>query len=594
MKFLSTLVANILGTFIALAILLFIGFLFVIAIAASGDPAPAVRSGTVLVVDLEGSVPERVSSDPLAQFISGEAAYGLGDLTRAIEDAAGDDRIAGLWIKPGMVTSSWATLERIRRSLDAFKASGKPVYGSSRSFYARENEYYLLSASDRIFLDPEAVFEYNGFNLQVTFYRDLLERWNVEPMIIRSGTFKGAVEPFLRDDLSPENELQLQTLVDGIEAVFLDGVSAGRGMPVKDLTAIMDNDIVFGADQALAFGLVDTLAYEADVRAAFNRSLGNEADERLPVITIRNYVRAAGAGAAASGSVAVVHVTGNMVAEPPGDTIPIGRGQVASAGAVVDALRSAARSSTTRAIVVRINSPGGLAPAADAMLAALDEVDADIPIIVSMGDVAASGGYWLATGGDMIMAEASTITGSIGVFMMLFNLDPFLSEKIGIHTDGVTSAPNADMITGVTSLSDAQRAALQSFADDTYARFLGRVAESRGMSVTEVNALAQGRVWLGRDALENGLVDALGGLEEAIDEAASRAGIGPGDVTIAHYPKPQSFTEKIMASMGGVMERGARVRDLPEPFASQLRVLQLFGNAPRVPQAVMPFTLDIR
>lgn len=594
MKFLSTLVANILGTFIAIGILVFIGFLFVIALAVSGDSAPSVRSGSVLVVDLEGSVPERVSGDPISQLLSGEAAYGLDDLTHAIEEAATDNRIAGLWIKPGMVTSSWATLERIRRSLDAFKASGKPVYGSSRSYYARENEYYLLSAADRIFLDPEAVFEYNGFDMQVTFYRDLLERWNVEPIIIRSGTFKGAVEPFLRDDLSDENELQLQVLVDGIEAVFLDGVSAGRDMPVKDLTAIMDNDIVFGADKALAAGLVDTLAYEADVRAAFNRALGNDLEERLPVVSIRNYARATGPSASATGSVAVVHVTGNMIAEPPESTIPIGQGQVASAGAVVDAIRSATRSSSTRAIVVRIDSPGGLAPAADAMLAALDEIDPDIPVIISMGDMAASGGYWLATGGDMIMAEASTITGSIGVFMMLFNLDPFLSEKIGIHTDGVTSAPYADMITGVNSLSDAERAALQAYADDTYARFLGRVATSRDMTVSAVDAIAQGRVWLGRDAVENGLVDALGGLEEAIDEAASRAGIGPDELTVAHYPKPKTFAEELFASMGSVMERGVKASDVPEPFASQLRVLELFGNAPRVPQAVMPFTFELK
>lgn len=594
MKFLSTLVANILGTFIAIGILVFIGFLFVIALAASGDSAPSVRSGSVLVVDLEGSVPERVSGDPISQLLSGEAAYGLDDLTHAIEEAATDNRIAGLWIKPGMVTSSWATLERIRRSLDAFKASGKPVYGSSRSYYARENEYYLLSAADRIFLDPEAVFEYNGFDMQVTFYRDLLERWNVEPIIIRSGTFKGAVEPFLRDDLSDENELQLQVLVDGIEAVFLDGVSAGRDMPVKDLTAIMDNDIVFGADKALAAGLVDTLAYEADVRAAFNRALGNDLEERLPVVSIQNYVRATGPSASATGSVAVVHVTGNMIAEPPENTIPIGQGQVASAGAVVDAIRSATRSSSTRAIVVRIDSPGGLAPAADAMLAALDEIDADIPVIISMGDMAASGGYWLATGGDMIMAEASTITGSIGVFMMLFNLDPFLSEKIGIHTDGVTSAPYADMITGVNSLSDAERAALQAYADDTYARFLSRVATSRDMTVSAVDAIAQGRIWLGRDAVENGLVDALGGLEEAIDEAASRAGIGPDELTVAHYPKPKTFAEELFASMGSVMERGVKASDVPEPFASQLRVLELFGNAPRVPQAVMPFTFELK
>lgn len=594
MKFLSTLVANILGTFIAIGILVFIGFLFVIALAASGDSAPSVRSGSVLVVDLEGSVPERVSGDPISQLLSGEAAYGLDDLTHAIEEAATDNRIAGLWIKPGMVTSSWATLERIRRSLDAFKASGKPVYGSSRSYYARENEYYLLSAADRIFLDPEAVFEYNGFDMQVTFYRDLLERWNVEPIIIRSGTFKGAVEPFLRDDLSDENELQLQVLVDGIEAVFLDGVSAGRDMPVKDLTAIMDNDIVFGADKALAAGLVDTLAYEADVRAAFNRTLGNDLEERLPVVSIQNYARATGPSASATGSVAVVHVTGNMIAEPPENTIPIGQGQVASAGAVVDAIRSATRSSSTRAIVVRIDSPGGLAPAADAMLAALDEIDADIPVIISMGDMAASGGYWLATGGDMIMAEASTITGSIGVFMMLFNLDPFLSEKIGIHTDGVTSAPYADMITGVNSLSDAERAALQAYADDTYARFLSRVATSRDMTVSAVDAIAQGRIWLGRDAVENGLVDALGGLEEAIDEAASRAGIGPDELTVAHYPKPKTFAEELFASMGSVMERGVKASDVPEPFASQLRVLELFGNAPRVPQAVMPFTFELK
>jgi len=591
MKFLSTLVANILGTFIAIGLLFFVGFLFVMAFVAAADTTPSVRSGSVLVLDLSGTLPDRVSGDPTTQLFGGEASYGLADLVDGIERAGDDQRIDGLWIRPSLMTASWPALEEVKRAIETFKASGKPVYASSDAFYVRENEYFLMAQADRVFLDPESIFEYNGFSLQTMFYADLMDRVGIEPVVIRSGTYKSAIEPYVRTSLSPENREQLQALVDGIENVFTQGVAVGRGIDPTTLSAMMDSDAMFSADKAVAAGLADTLAYDADVREAFQRALGGDIDDRLPTVSISSYARATPALGLSKAPIAVVHVNGMMVAGQNEQLSPFGGGSMAASGTIVRAIRDAARSSSTKAIVVRIDSPGGFAPAADAMRAALDELDADIPVIVSMGNVAASGGYWLATGGDYVVAEASTITGSIGVFTLTFDAETLLNETLGIDTDGVTTGPYADMMSGYRAPSDAELALLQNQADATYARFLEVVAAARDMTVEAVDEVAQGRVWIGTDALRVGLVDELGGLDRAIEIAAERAEIGDDELRVAHYPAPQTFVERITRSMGSVMSPSVK---LPEPLARRMAHLETLGSLNGMPQALLPFSLDWR
>lgn len=590
MKFLSTLVANILGTFIAIGLLLFVGFLLVIALVAASDTTPSVRSGSVLVLDLEGTVPERVSGDPTNQLFGGESPYGLADLIDGIERAGEDRRIEGLWIRPGMVTIPWSSMEAIKRAIETFKASGKPVYASSDAYYVRENEYFLMSAADRVFLDPESIFEYNGFALETMFYADLMDRVGIEPVVIRSGTYKSAIEPFTRTDLSDANREQLQALVDGIEAVFLQGVAVGRGIQPDQLRSLMDEEAMITAQRALSAGLVDTLAHDNDVRVAFLRAMGRDLDERLPTVSIASFARAGAAGIG-SAPVAVVHVDGMMVAGDGDVVSPLGGGDVAASGRIIRAIRDAARASSTKAVVLRIDSPGGFAPAADAMRAAVDELDPSIPVIVSMGSMAASGGYWLAAAGDYIVAESTTITGSIGVFTMTFDVERLLNETLGIDTDNVTSGPYGDMMSGYRAPSPAELRLLQDQADGTYERFLQVVATARGMTVGAVDSVAQGRVWLGQDALEMGLVDEIGGLDRAIRIAAERAGLEENDVRTAHFPAPETFVERFTRSMGAVV--APRVA-LPEPLARRVAQLETLSGMSGRPQALLPFSVTWR
>jgi protease-4 len=594
MKFLSTLVANVLGTFIAIGIFVFVAFLFMIALVASTDSTPAVRSGTVLVLDVEGSVAERVSGDPTAQLFMGEAAYGMQDLIDGIERAAEDDRIAGLWIRPGMLTMDWSKLEATKRAIETFKASGKPVMASSSDYYVAEDAYYLMSTADRIFLDPQAMFEYNGFATQVFYLADLFERLEINPVVVRSGTYKAAVEPFLRTDLSPENREQMQAMVDAIQETFVQGVAVGRGMAPDVLDRMLVEDAMMSASDAFAAGLVDTLAYESDVRMAFQAALNADSTERLPTVSISRYARTLPAGLSTSGDIAVVHVSGTMVPGDASDTSPFGGGSLAAAGTVIDAVNDASRSSRTKAIVLRIDSPGGFAPAADAMLNAVRTLDSDVPVIVSMGNMAASGGYWLATGGDHIVAEATTITGSIGVFSMAFDLGDFLGETLGVDVDVVRTSPYADMLSGMREPTAAEIAILQRQADSTYDAFLALVAEARGMTIEEAHAVAQGRVWMGKDALEVGLVDELGGLDRAIAVAADRAGLDQETATVAHYPAPLSFFEQLSRSMGTTVRAVlSPTVELPEPLDSRLRDVRALSGLQGQTQALLPFRWSV-
>ena len=313
MKFLKVLTASTLGALLAFGVIAFFGFLFLIALAATGDSQPPVRPGSVLVMDLSGAIPEQVSGDPLTQMLLDEAAYDVHDLQRALEEAATDDRIDALWIRPFNVTESWATLEAIRRSIDTFKESGKPVVASGRNFYAGEAEYFLASAADSIYMDPESIFEFNGFAMTSMFYKGLFDKLGVEPIIIRAGDYKGAVEPYTRESLSPENREQLQAYVDDVESLFVNAIADARGMTPEYVESMMDNDVLFSAVDASENGLIDGLLFNDQVRERIGTSIGLEEDDDLTTVTLSNYA-AQVRGSSSSNRIAVVHVTGTMMA----------------------------------------------------------------------------------------------------------------------------------------------------------------------------------------------------------------------------------------------------------------------------------------
>lgn len=595
MRFFSTLIASTLGTLIALGLMLFIGFLFILALAASSSDQPMVRTGSVLVVDLSGPVPEQVSDDPFAQAFGGEAPYDLYDVTRALQRAAVDDRIEAAWLQIHGVMAPWASLQEVREALLAFKESGKPIYATGGDYAIDEADYFLASVADSVFAEPEAFFEFNGFFLEVTFFQEMLNKLDIEPQIVRAGTFKSAVEPFIRSDLSPENETQLQALLDTQNEVFLQAIADSRGWPVENVRTMIETEGILTADEARKAGLLDDLLFTDQVESLFKTRLGLDADDDLRQIKLDSYVKVsdddAGVETGNEGEIAVVYAVGTIM---PGKSSGI---DVVGSETFNKAMQKAREDDDVNAVVLRINSPGGSASASDAMWREIQLTSDEKPVIVSMGDLAASGGYWIATAGDYIVADALTLTGSIGVFSLFFDISDFLDNKLGITLDGVRTSPYADMFSGTRPLSDAERAALQRSTDDTYQRFLEKVAASRGLEVAQVDSVGQGRVWMGQQALEIGLVDQLGDLDDAIALAADRADLEPGTYRTRLMPEPRTFMDELNEAFGVRMAKiwqGVTASPAERALARQVRLLEHLIDTQGTTQARLPLEITIR
>ncbi|HMB91545.1 MAG TPA: signal peptide peptidase SppA [Rhodothermales bacterium] len=595
MRFFSTLVASTLGTLVALGLMFFIAFLFILALAASSSEQPMVRTGSVLVVDLSGPIPEQVSGDPFAQAFGGEAPYDLYDVTRALQRAAVDDRVEAAWLQIHGVMAPWASLQEVREALLAFKETGKPIYATSGDYAMDEADYFLASVADSVFAEPEGFFEFNGFFLEVTFFQEMLEKLDIEPQIVRAGTFKSAVEPFIRNNLSPENEMQLQALLDTQNEVFLQAIADSRNWDIDRARTLIETEGILTADEALEAGLLDDLLFTDQIESLFKTRLGLDADDDLRQISIDSYVNVsdedAGVATGDDGEIAVVYAVGTIM---PGKSSGI---DVVGSETFNKAMRKAREDEDVSAVVLRVNSPGGSASASDAMWREIKLTSDEKPVIVSMGDLAASGGYWIATAGDYIIADALTLTGSIGVFSLFFDISDFLDNKLGITLDGVQTNPYADMFSGTRPLSPAERAVLQRSTDDTYQRFLEKVAASRGLDVAQVDSVGQGRIWTGQQALEIGLVDQLGDLDDAIALAAERADLEPGTYRTRLMPAPRTFMDELNEAFGVRMAklwRGIHSSSAERALARQVRLLEHLIDTQGTTQARLPLEIKIR
>ncbi len=595
MRFFSTLIASVLGTLIALFLVCFIGFLFILALAASSSTTPVVRSGSVLVVDLSGPIPEQVSEDPFQQAFGGEAPFDLYHLKRALEKAAVDDRIEAVWLQARGVAVPMATLEEIREALLAFKESGKPLYASSGEYFMAEDDYFLASVADSVFAEPEAFFEFNGFYLEVMFFKELLDKLDVEAQVVRAGKFKSAVEPFFRDDLSPENETQLAALLASQNDVFLEGVAQSRGWPVADVQNQIEERAFITAAEAVEAGLLDGLRFDDEVERLFKDRLGVDEDDDLRTIRVKSYAKVpdaeAGLTTGNEGEIAVIYAVGTILPGKSSGTDILGSETLG------EALQEVRENDRVKAVVLRINSPGGSASASDAMWRQIKLTADEKPVIVSMGDVAASGGYWIATAGDTIVADASTITGSIGVFALFFDVGNFLSGKIGITTDGVRTGPYADMFSGVRPFSENESALMQRSIDATYRQFLEKVAANRSLDVAQVDSLGQGRIWTGEQALEIGLVDVLGDLNDAVALAAERAGLEAGTYRTRRLPRPRTFLDELNEAFGvRLAQTWQRLHTTPAERAllRQVRLLEGLVEMQGTVQARLPMEITLR
>ncbi|MEF8815416.1 MAG: signal peptide peptidase SppA [Salinibacter sp.] len=583
------------GTLIALGLIVFFFVFFFFAISLSADQTPSVQPGSVLTVPLSGDIPERVTDDPFQKAFGGGPKYDLRALQTSLRKASSDSRIEAVWLRTKGVSADWATLEEVRQAVVQARESGVPILASSDEFGMSEKDYFVASAADSVFTAPQSSFEYNGFGTTVTFFDGALQRLDVEPQLIRAGEYKSAGEPFVRSDLSEPNREQLTALLETVNDQFMTALSEARDISPEALNRLAQDEALLTSSAALDANLVDGLRYEDEVRDRLRSIVDGSVGSDLATVSVDGYQRVpaeeAGQSYTGSGQVDIVYAEGSIVTGDPSQS-PIGGAQTLGSTTLTEALKTARTSSQTQAVVLRVNSPGGSAAASEAMWRAVKRTANEKPVIVSMGDVAASGGYYIAAGADSIMAAPTTTTGSIGVFGLLVNAEGFFEDQLGVTFDGVRTSPYADLFSSTKPLSPDERRLIGGSIDQTYDTFLQRVADARGMSVEAVDEVAQGRVWSGRDAQEVGLVDTTGTLADAVAAAGDAADLGEGPYRTRALPQPKTLVERFseqFAAQTRQMWRSATTNALERKFWRQKQMLDRVVGTHGSVQARLPF-----
>jgi len=545
MKFLR----NFLAAFTALIAFFGIGFLmfFGIVAALSASDNTIINENSILHLKLNKSIIEiEGEDDPFAGlpiFGEGNNNIGVVQLKNAIANAATDNNIKGIYLDVPYLMAGFGNVEEIRNALLTFKESGKFIVAYA-DFYT-EGAYYLASVADKIFLNPEGDLEFNGLSINTTFFKGTFEKLGIEPQIFRVGDFKSAVEPFIRENMSDANRLQLTSVLESLNGNLLQNVAESRGIDLNELSDISREMKIRKAQDAVSTGLIDGALYYDEVLNDLMNRVEVDKEKDLEFVSYDDYKKSGSNFKSSGNEVAVIVATGDIVRGEGRQGESIGGKKFANG------IRKARLNDKVKAIVLRINSPGGDFVASDMMWREIALASDVKPVIASMSDYAASGGYYMAMACDTIVAQPTTITGSIGIFGMLFNAEGFLKEKLGVTHDVVRTGDYSDILTVTRPLSDGEKAIIQQGTNDGYETFTTKAAEGRGMAKEDLLKIASGRVWTGQQALDNGLVDMLGGLDDAIAIAVDKANIAD-DYKLRYYPKYESFIERILNGGGNV------------------------------------------
>jgi protease-4 len=562
-------------------ILFAILFFAFIARIAEENPT-VVGDNSVLHLKLNAPITELEIDDPVAELLpSGQPNIGLIQLKQAIANAKTDSKIKGIYLNSGMLMTGITTAEEIRQSIIDFRESGKWVIAYAD--YYTEGGYYLATAADKVYMNPEGQVEFNGLATEVMFFKKMFDKLSIKPEVFRVGDFKSAVEPFLREDLSAENKLQLNSMLNSIYGSLLDQISSSRNISVDKLKLMSDKMLVRNSKQAVEQGLVDSLYYDDQVKDEIRKRLGLEKDATIPFTKYNDYKKSFTVSSKSKNEIAVIVADGDIL---PGEA---DQGVVGSV-TIREAIRKARTNDRVKAIVIRVNSPGGVFQAADEMWREVTLAAKEKPVIASMGDYAASGGYYLAMACDTIVAQPVTITGSIGVFSVLFDLSEFLGDKVGITSEEVKTGEIGELVTVSRPLSEIEKNIWQNQTNEIYETFTRKASEGRHMSQDNLKKIASGRVWTGAQAKENGLVDVLGGLDEAVRIAATKAGIA-ADYKLRFYPKQKTTLEKLFGNLEETTQTRIMKEQLGEYYPSYLqwqRIKNYQGT-----QARMPFEFQI-
>jgi len=542
MKFLGNVLAVIVGLF-AFSILAFVIFFGVIGfIASSSEKEVTLEENTILHLDLNGrSLVERTSEDDqiFGSFLDpfgGENSAGLVNLKKAIAEAKTNDNIKGIYLNAGMFGAGQAGLLELREALVDFKTSGKFIIAYDEAY--SEGGYFLASVADELYLNPLGGIDFNGFSSEGIFLKGFFEKVGIKPEVFRVGEFKSAVEPFILDKMSPENRLQTQYFLDDINRQAIELIASSRSIAKDSLLKINNQMLVRKPKDAVTYKLATALKYEDEVHSLIKAKLGLKEDDALSTINATDLGgMAKGKNISSSNRIAVILAEGDIVSGNADGAI--------SSEKFAKEIRKARKDENIKAIVLRVNSPGGSILASEVIWREMSEAKKVKPVIVSMGEVAASGGYYIAAPADTIVAQPNTITGSIGIFGILFNVQELVNDKLGVTTDVVSTGELSDFMNMARPLSEVERTIIQSGVEDGYETFISRVAEGRGMHPDSVRKVASGRVWTGTQAKARGLVDVLGGLDTAIGIAAAKIKAGD-DYRVVYYPESKPWFEELM------------------------------------------------
>jgi len=580
-----------LATITGLIIASFLFFIIMIAglsaVVASGDKPVSISENSVLVLKAGVTVPDRGNENPLDGFdflnMTFTPAPGLNEILANIDKASADPKIKGILIENDLLPTGWATTGEIREALDKFRKDGKFVIAYSDYILTQEC-YYLSSVADKIYVNPGSMIDFKGLSSEVMFYKKALEKLGVEVQVTRHGKFKGAVEPFLLDKLSEENKAQIKDYAGSIWSHVISQISESRNIPAEKLNLLADNLTGNIAQDAFENRLVDGLIYRDALIDTLKSLSGLKPDDDLNTVTMTKYSKVPDHNKISNrkNRIAVIYASGNIV---------MGKGNESNIGGntYAEIIRKERKDTSVKAIVMRVNSPGGNAIASDIIWRELQLAAEVKPVVISMGNYAASGGYYISAPGTKIYADPASISGSIGVFGLVPNASKLLEEKLGLTTEAVNTNRNSDFPSIVRPMNSYEKEVMQMSIERIYSDFIGKVASGRKMRVESVDSIGQGRVWSGASAIKIGLVDELGGLKDAVKGAAALAGVD--SYSVKELPVLEDPYVRLMTQLGGEVKMNILKKELGESV-KYYNMLQEMKDLSGI-QARLPYIIEI-
>jgi len=577
--------ASLLGVLLAGIVFAILGIVSMVGMMATSDTETVVKENSIFTLKLNGTLSERASANPFQSFLGEENTnYGLDEILSSIQKAKDNENIKGIYLHAEALETSFASLEEIRSALMDFKESGKWIvaYGDQYD----QGTYYLASTADKIIVNPQGSIAWHGLASQVVFFKDLLGKLGVDMQIFKVGTYKSAVEPFIATEMSPANREQTTAYITSIWNKLLEDISASRNLPVDSLNYYADQMMdLRPAQDYITYGMADTLMYKDEVLSYLKNMSNREADESLRTLSLED----------------MKNVKRNVPKDKSGNIIAVyyAYGEIDNSTSTdegIDSkkvcrdLRKLREDETVKAVVLRVNSPGGSAYGSEQIWNEVVKMTAEKPVVVSMGDYAASGGYYISCAADCIVANPTTLTGSIGIFGMFPNMEKLFSDKLGLNFDMVKTNKLADMGDLTRPFNAAESEIMQNYINNGYKLFVKRCADGREMTTEAIEKIAEGRVWTGATAKELGLVDELGGLDKALEIAAEKAGVEAYS-TITYPAKEGMFSSLLNQSKNDYIE--GKLEESIGEYYHQFKFIKNLKEADPV-QARLPFEMIIK